>query len=108
MDNHMEWQFETLPCCQLCNHSDAKTIYQKDVRSLPLQFVKCSHCGYIYQNPRLTEMSLRQYFSSSFFIRDNDSSDFSLDDILGYPDYFAWDACYKKTARCRLKRIAAY
>jgi SAM-dependent methyltransferase len=107
MQMKIDWNFETLSGCGLCGHDEGAPIFERTIRALPLRFVKCSKCGHCYQNPRLTEESLQQYFSSSYFMKDSQSNDYALDDLLGYPDYFAWDACYKKTAKLRLKRIGA-
>lgn len=108
MELHSEWKFEDVPACPVCQTGGSTVIYKKHIRSILLQFVKCSGCGLVYQNPRLTREALVKYFSSSTFIHDGQSGERSLEDQLGYFDYFAWDASYKKTARYRLERIARW
>ena len=100
-------KFEKLTACPVCQHSEATSVAQKTVQGIPLEFSKCSGCGLIYQNPRLTREMLADYFSSDAFIQDDPKGD-KLNELLGYPDYFAWDASYRKTATLRLKRIARF
>ena len=108
MELHSEWNFEEVSSCPVCQTGTNTVIYKKHIRSILLQFVRCSGCGLVYQNPRLTREALVKYFSSSTFINDGQSGERSLEDQLGYFDYFAWDASYKKTARYRLERIARW
>jgi SAM-dependent methyltransferase len=102
------WHFENLEACLICGSTEFHAIYEKSVRNVPLRFVKCSQCGLVFQNPRFTRDTLATYFSSSFFIKDADSPDVSLEDLLGYFDYEAWDASYKRTASLRLNRIRRF
>ena len=102
------WDFENLDVCPICESSRFNVIYEKSIRDVPLRFVKCSQCRLVFQNPRFTRDTLAKYFSSSFFIKDADSPDSSLEDLLGYFDYEAWDASYKRTAGLRLKRIRRF
>lgn len=108
MELHSEWEFEDVASCPICQAGGRSVVYKKHVRSILLQFVKCSNCGLVYQNPRLTREALDKYFSSSTFINDGKSGEQSLENQLGYFDYFAWDASYQKTARYRLERIARF
>jgi SAM-dependent methyltransferase len=105
MHAQFEWCFERQHTCPLCSHEEAKTIFERTIRSLPLRFVKCSQCSLIRQDPRLSAESLQHYFSSSYFIQDSKANNSDVDNLLGYPDYFSWDPSYKKTARFRLQRI---
>ena len=103
------WDFENLEACLICGSTGFHVVYEKNIRNVPLRFVKCSQCGLVFQNPRFTRDTLSAYFSSSFFIKDGDSPDVvSLEDLLGYFDYEAWDASYKRTATLRLKRIRRF
>ncbi len=104
----MEWTFETLPACLSCGSRKATKVFDRKLRGIPLVFVKCSECDLIYQNPRLSDKALADYFSSDTFIKDSDAADYDFDNILGYPDYFDWEASYTKTARLRLNKIAKY
>jgi SAM-dependent methyltransferase len=106
METHSEWEFEDVASCPVCQTGGSAVVYKNYIRSIFLRFVKCSGCGLVYQNPRLTRQALDKYFSSSTFINDGKSGEQSLEDQLGYFDYFAWDASYKNTARYRLERIA--
>jgi SAM-dependent methyltransferase len=106
MELHSQWEFEDVAFCPVCRTGENSVVYKNRIRSIPLKFVKCSGCGLVYQNPRLTRDALDKYFSSSTFINDGSSGEQSLENQLGYFDYFAWDASYKKTARYRLERIA--
>jgi SAM-dependent methyltransferase len=100
------WKFERLAACPVCQSVEATTIVQRTVQQLPLEFSLCRNCGLIYQNPRMTRDSLADYFSSRIFLRDPDGA--SSGELLGYPDYFAWDRSYRMTARLRLVRLARF
>jgi SAM-dependent methyltransferase len=102
-----QMKFENLTACPVCQHTEALVFLRRKVRDIPLEFSICRNCGLIYQNPRFTRESLADYFSSDLFIQD-DANGNRLDDLLGYPDYFAWDSSYRRTAALRLKRIAKY
>src|SRR5712691_12183700 len=65
MELHSDWKFEEVPSCRVCQTGGSTVIYKKHIRSILLQFVKCSGCGLIYQNPRLTREALVKYFSRS-------------------------------------------
>jgi SAM-dependent methyltransferase len=96
--------FETLSDCLLCGSAQTAPFLQKSVQGLSLRFVACGRCGLIFQSPRLTPDSLAAYFSSSTFVHDQAA----LDDLLGYPDYLAWDKSYARTAARRLDRIMRF
>jgi SAM-dependent methyltransferase len=102
------WEFEALAACPLCAATQFRTIVDRRVRSVPLRFVRCTACGLVAQNPRLTREALSAYFSSAVFVRDSDSPDYLLNQPLGYHDYDDWDSSYKSTATLRLKRICRY
>ena len=101
----ISWEFETLTECTVCQAARFSKIFSGDIRSIPLDFVRCTSCGLVFQNPRLTERALQQYFSSRTFIEDSSASDYDLERPLGYHDYSEWDASYKATASLRLKHI---
>lgn len=106
MSSPLQWKFEQLGSCPVCQHSQAKKVIQRRVQSLPLEFSQCDNCGLIYQDPRFTRDSLADYFSSEIFIQDPKGD--NLDELLGYPDYFEWDVSYRKTAKLRLNRIVQF
>ncbi len=108
MESVEPWKFETLDSCVLCGSGTFETVLDREVRSVPLRFVKCAACGLVFQNPRLTRKALAQYFSSSTFIKDSDAGEHALKEQLGYYDYLSWDESYRRTARIRLNRIAGY
>lgn len=105
IDNEVNWEFDEVDACLACGSKQSKTIYEKSPRSIPLRFVQCQQCQLVYQTPRMTRSALAQYFNSSTFIQDSKAEDASLEDLLGYPDYFDWDYCYTKTASLRLDAI---
>lgn len=102
-----QWQFEDVSACPACQSTRSANVFRRAIQGVPLAFSKCNSCGLIYQNPRFTHESAAAYFSSDTFIRQDPEGD-KLDEIIGYPDYFAWDASYTKTAALRLKRIAKF
>ena len=104
----ISWEFETVGECPVCQGSHFRNVFSGDIRSIPLDFVRCNLCRLVFQNPRLTESALKQYFSSRTFIEDSSASDYDLEKPLGYHDYSEWDASYKATASLRLKHIMRY
>jgi SAM-dependent methyltransferase len=102
----LDWNFEMLAACPICQHVEALTVVERTVQGLLLRFSKCQCCGVIYQNPRMTRESLGKYFSSEIFIDDPNAG--NLKELVGYPNYFNWDKTYTKTARLRLARIAKF
>src|SRR5258708_1232943 len=109
MKPNTNWKVEDVGACLLCCGTQTRVNYERDICGIPLQFVQCVNCGLIYQNPRLTAAALEEYFNSSSFIKDAESNtSTNLDDMLGYYDYFAWDASYRKTASLRLKNIGKF
>jgi len=99
------YRFEEVAGCPSCQAAGFSEVFTRTIRGLPLHFVKCVSCRIIYQNPRFDAASLDAYFSSDTFVHDDKSSDFDLDELMGYPDYSAWDGDYRTTASLRLKRI---
>ena len=108
MEQAVTWEFETLDNCLLCDGHDFRTVFRRQIRSVPLQFVKCDRCQLVFQNPRLTRPALARYFRSSTFIKDSDAGGRALEEQLGYFDYLSWDQSYKRTARLRLRRLAGF
>lgn len=100
--------FEHLSHCPLCAHDSFEPLLERDVRALPLRFVRCAQCGLVMQNPRMTLEALRHYFSSDHFIHDSKTKDGNFDQLLGYYDYSAWEGSYRRTARYRLDQMARF
>lgn len=101
------FKFETLTSCPACSSREASAVLNRPVQGLALKFQRCEQCGLTYQNPRLTREALANYFSSATFIQDDPTGN-HLDELLGYPDYFAWDESYRATASLRLRRITKF
>lgn len=99
------WDYESIDACPLCSGRSFVTVFDREIRALPVTFVRCDRCQLVFQNPRMTREGLHDYFSSSVFINDAHSEEFDLKDTLGYPDYFDWDPSYRKTADLRLAHI---
>jgi len=96
--------FVPTQCC-VCGKDEAEHLYSVNgFDEGPLNFVKCSHCGLIYQNPRPTAESLANFFSTLEFLSAKESKiDFSR--LVGYWDYFADEPFRKEMAIARLKII---
>lgn len=99
--------FETLTCCPLCAGERFTDFHRSVRRGVPLRFVTCRACGFIFQNPRPARPALDRYFNSTTFIADGGDDEKAFDEPLGYVNYFDFDRSYEKTAAYRLKRIAA-
>ncbi|TAK42797.1 MAG: class I SAM-dependent methyltransferase [Betaproteobacteria bacterium] len=108
MTDSIEWIFEPVQACLICGGQQSSTVLERTIRSIPLRFVRCKACSLVYQNPRPTSETLKRYFSSTTFVKDSDNEGYSLDELLGYPDYLDWDISYRKSASLRLGRIARF
>lgn len=105
----LEWRFQDVDNCVLCGKSPTwAVVFESEIRGVPLRFVQCPDCTFVFQNPRLTDDSLDEYFSSKNFICDGTQSEMAFDEHLGYYDYFDWDDCYRSTAGIRLKRLSRF
>lgn len=67
--------------CPVCGEDNARPLWIKhDVR-----YVRCNACSLVYENPRLTEQELIEFYSDkSYFIKESDQAETS-----GYENYFA-------------------
>jgi spore maturation protein CgeB len=67
--------------CPLCDATDHRAVWSREGAS----YVRCSRCGLLFENPRLTEEELKGFYSAeSYFINTGAGSD-----AAGYVDYFA-------------------
>ncbi len=66
--------------CPLCNAHPYRPLWSRG----EAQYVRCSECTLVYENPRLTETELRDFYSvESYFINRDGGKD-----TPGYQDYF--------------------
>jgi SAM-dependent methyltransferase len=71
---------ELVPC-PLCDATESRPVWSRDGAS----YVRCGACGLLYENPRLTDAELKNFYSAeSYFV--NDGSEGSP---AGYVDYFS-------------------
>ena len=101
-------EFERLEHSPLCGHDSFESIWQQDMRGVPLTFVQCSGCDLVLQNPRMTEQALGRYFSSDHFINDSKTGDSNFDEFLGYYDYSTWENSYRRSGTYRLGHITDF
>jgi 2-polyprenyl-3-methyl-5-hydroxy-6-metoxy-1,4-benzoquinol methylase len=99
-----QFDFESTQCC-VCRKDEAEPLYTIiNFDEGQLNFVRCSHCGLIYQNPRPTAESLANFFSTVEFLSAKESQiDFSK--LVGYWDYFGDEPFRRKMAISRLETI---
>jgi 2-polyprenyl-3-methyl-5-hydroxy-6-metoxy-1,4-benzoquinol methylase len=70
---------ETIPC-PLCNARPYRSLWSR----AGAQYVRCTECTLVYENPRLTESELRDFYSEeSYFVNRERGKD-----APGYQDYF--------------------
>jgi SAM-dependent methyltransferase len=66
--------------CALCRNDDSRFLWTKD----DARYVRCNVCGLVYENPRLTDAELKEFYSSkSYFIQAPDAAGTS-----GYQNYY--------------------
>lgn len=83
-------------------------VVDRQVRGVPLRFVRCAGCALVFQNPRLTFDAAKDYFNSTTFFHDGKDNDAGMENLLGYADYNVAELGVRKTAACRLRRITAF
>jgi spore maturation protein CgeB len=66
--------------CPLCGGSDATSLWSKD----GADYVRCRDCTLVYENPRLSDEELRQYYSQEGYYIQADASV----PTSGYENYF--------------------
>lgn len=65
--------------CPLCGEDNAQPLWQKNDAT----YVRCSACSLVYENPRLSEEELVEFYSKkSYFIKEEDTC------TSGYENYF--------------------
>jgi SAM-dependent methyltransferase len=102
------WDVEESTSCLVCGHGQLKAVHESKPRGIPLRFVRCVGCGFIFQNPRLTPEALESYFNSGTFISDGSFNENALNEQLGYFNYFEWDESYRLTAARRLDTVGRH
>ncbi len=66
--------------CPLCGNDDARFLWSKQ----DARYVRCGDCSLVYENPRLTDEELVEFYSKkSYFINDSGSGGTS-----GYENYY--------------------
>ncbi len=58
--------YENLNCVN-CNLSNYKKLYENDRYGIKQQTVMCNNCGFVYSNPRMSEDSLKNFYSSNLY-----------------------------------------
>ena len=67
-------RLETLNCIN-CKSLNYKELYANDRHGINQQTVLCNACGLVYSNPRMTEESLKYFYSSNLYREVYDASD---------------------------------
>ena len=57
---------ETLNCIN-CESTNYKELYENDRHGINQQTVMCNTCGLVYSNPRMSEESLKYFYSSNLY-----------------------------------------
>ena len=60
-----KYQFKEINC-PLCNRDDNFLLSEKDMYGLPVNVVYCKTCGLVYNNPRATEETLKEFYDSDY------------------------------------------
>lgn len=60
-----KYQVEAV-ACYLCGCKDHNCISEKDIYGLPVRVVMCSQCGLMYNNPRIAQGSLLEFYSEDY------------------------------------------
>jgi SAM-dependent methyltransferase len=100
----MGFEFEPADCAA-CGASASQPYIQVDrFGEGHLNYVRCAECGLIYQNPRPTQESLVEFFSSETFVS---ASEAEREDgqIAGYYNYLRDEPFRLKLAAARLRRL---
>ena len=53
--------------CVICNMQNFKKLYSNDRYGINQQTVLCNNCGLVYSNPRMSEATLKYFYSSNLY-----------------------------------------
>ena len=67
-------RLETLNCIN-CKSLNYKELYANDSHGINQQTFLCNACGLVYSNPRMTEESLKYFYSSNLYREVYEASD---------------------------------
>lgn len=78
-------KMETVDC--LCGGKDLTTIADRDAFGLKQQAVKCKKCGLVFNNPRMTDEWLKEFYGSDTYrlIYDGENRDNSYVNVYNNP-----------------------
>ena len=60
-----KYQFEDINC-PLCNRNDNFLLSERDMYGLPMNVVYCKKCGLVYNNPRPSKGTLKEFYNSDY------------------------------------------
>jgi len=59
------YEFKKYDC--ICGSNDFENIISKDIMGIPAFIIICKKCGLIFQNPRLSEKSLNDFYANFYY-----------------------------------------
>jgi SAM-dependent methyltransferase len=86
--------------CPLCGSTQLTADFTFDINGAHLTWDRCSECRLVFQNPRLTEESIRSLYASTSYFGSNASNRLS-----GYVDYVKNDPMRIIQSRSRVAQI---
>ena len=107
MSNTIKFEFKPVTCAVCGSEREEELIMVDKYREGSLRFVRCLECGLIYQNPRPTQESLDNFFSSESFVSSK-HADQDDNAIVGYYDYLRDEPFRMKLAAYRLRKVEAF
>jgi len=87
--------------CPVCGAKEHRPRYQKTIRGYRMRYVLCLACGSLYANPRATEESLRQIYSSWNFFE-------GKQDNINYYSFLEGESYLSRTAAARLDSLERF
>ena len=93
--------------CDLCGNKRHLKLYSVPFLGLEFNFVRCTECGLVYQNPPISQESLNHiYETSEYWDHKNICSPSST--MLNYYSYLDETQLRERTAKIRIKWISHY
>lgn len=78
-NNNPKIQYEQLTNCEICESKNISILFNNDRYGINQKTSICNECGFMFSNPRMTEISAEYFYNSDLYRSIYDGDDKSLD-----------------------------
>ena len=101
-----DFVFVPVESCYVCDAQTQRPAFERRYVGHVFRWVRCTGCGLIYQNPKLSRESLHRVYSSPQYWEAGDAR--PPGGRLGYADYVRGDVYRLRQARSRMAIVARF